>query len=248
MTTRRKGQAKRRAKRRSRPQDQVKPHARIVVPTAERPPRARGARPPGAAGDHGAAHGPGPLTATELADRLDETPANCSWHLRKLAEHDVRRGGRAAGRAASGPGRSARIGLSLGRRGRRRRGELRAGPRARADAARAARSPAPRRREPAPRDGDPGVGRRRGRTQHAGWLTPEELDELNAGVRAVLERYADRLTDPAQRPRAPGCASSWRGGALLLPGVEPSDGPGRSSTRMKAGLPPARLHRGCTPA
>ena len=30
----------------------------------------------------------GPLTATELADRLDETPANCSWHLRKLAEHD----------------------------------------------------------------------------------------------------------------------------------------------------------------
>src|SRR3954453_23259402 len=28
----------------------------------------------------------GPLTATELADRLDETPANCSWHLRKLAK------------------------------------------------------------------------------------------------------------------------------------------------------------------
>src|SRR3954451_13147721 len=27
----------------------------------------------------------GPLTATELADLLDETPANCSWHLRKLA-------------------------------------------------------------------------------------------------------------------------------------------------------------------
>ena len=29
----------------------------------------------------------GPLTATELADRLDESPANCSWHLRKLAQH-----------------------------------------------------------------------------------------------------------------------------------------------------------------
>ena len=29
----------------------------------------------------------GPLTATQLADRLDESPANCSWHLRKLAEH-----------------------------------------------------------------------------------------------------------------------------------------------------------------
>ena len=30
----------------------------------------------------------GPLTATELSDRLGESPANCSWHLRKLAEHD----------------------------------------------------------------------------------------------------------------------------------------------------------------
>src|SRR6478672_6158684 len=30
----------------------------------------------------------GPLTATELGDRLGESPANCSWHLRKLAEHD----------------------------------------------------------------------------------------------------------------------------------------------------------------
>src|SRR5665811_909267 len=29
----------------------------------------------------------GPMTATELADQLDETPSNCSWHLRKLAEH-----------------------------------------------------------------------------------------------------------------------------------------------------------------
>ncbi len=29
----------------------------------------------------------GPLTATQAADLLDETPSNCSWHLRKLAEH-----------------------------------------------------------------------------------------------------------------------------------------------------------------
>src|SRR3954471_19510104 len=28
----------------------------------------------------------GPLTATELADELDETTAHCSWHLRKLAK------------------------------------------------------------------------------------------------------------------------------------------------------------------
>ena len=29
----------------------------------------------------------GPLTATQLADRVGESPSNCSWHLRKLAEH-----------------------------------------------------------------------------------------------------------------------------------------------------------------
>lgn len=29
----------------------------------------------------------GPLTATECGDELDETPANCSFHLRTLAKH-----------------------------------------------------------------------------------------------------------------------------------------------------------------
>src|SRR3954453_18751323 len=41
----------------------------------------------------------GPLTATELADELDETPANCSWHLRKLAKFGFVEG------AEGGPGR-----------------------------------------------------------------------------------------------------------------------------------------------
>jgi DNA-binding transcriptional ArsR family regulator len=29
----------------------------------------------------------GPLTATELADRIGESPANCSWHLRQLQRY-----------------------------------------------------------------------------------------------------------------------------------------------------------------
>jgi DNA-binding transcriptional ArsR family regulator len=29
----------------------------------------------------------GPRTATQLADLLGESPSNCSWHLRKLAQH-----------------------------------------------------------------------------------------------------------------------------------------------------------------
>ncbi|QWZ07679.1 helix-turn-helix domain-containing protein [Nocardioides panacis] len=29
----------------------------------------------------------GPMTATQAADRVGSSPSNCSWHLRKLAEH-----------------------------------------------------------------------------------------------------------------------------------------------------------------
>src|SRR4051794_3287009 len=29
----------------------------------------------------------GPMTASQAAARVDDTPSNCSWHLRKLAEH-----------------------------------------------------------------------------------------------------------------------------------------------------------------
>src|SRR3954468_22753161 len=53
----------------------------------------------------------GPLTATELADRLDETPANCPWHLRKLAEHSfVEEAGGGIGRQR--PWRVRSIGLA----------------------------------------------------------------------------------------------------------------------------------------
>ena len=58
-------------------------------------------------------------------------------------------------------------------------------------------------------------------TQAASWLTLDELDELNAEIRAVLERYADRIADPAKRP--PGsrlCEFVAWGAPLLLPGVE----------------------------
>jgi DNA-binding transcriptional ArsR family regulator len=31
----------------------------------------------------------GPATATQLAERIGESPANCSWHLRQLARYDL---------------------------------------------------------------------------------------------------------------------------------------------------------------
>lgn len=45
----------------------------------------------------------GPATATELAERLqDQSPANCSWHLRQLARYGF------IAEAGSGPGRQRR--------------------------------------------------------------------------------------------------------------------------------------------
>jgi DNA-binding transcriptional ArsR family regulator len=41
----------------------------------------------------------GAFTASEAARRLDETPANVSWHLRKLAEYGFVRQGQGKGRA-----------------------------------------------------------------------------------------------------------------------------------------------------
>ncbi|HET8561772.1 MAG TPA: helix-turn-helix domain-containing protein [Marmoricola sp.] len=55
----------------------------------------------------------GAQTASQLADRIDETPANCSWHLRKLAEHGfVEEAG--GGRGRERPWQATSIGMSWG--------------------------------------------------------------------------------------------------------------------------------------
>ena len=161
----------------------------------------------------------GPLTATELADRLDETPANCSWHLRKLAEHDfVEEAGGGIGRKR--PWQVRTVGLAWDE-GDATPGELRAG-RAleellmerqvtRLHASRAQLRD----------DGDQTWSDATSVTQSASWLTADELDEINDELRSVLERYADRITDPDRRP--PGsrlCELVAWGVPLLLPGVE----------------------------
>lgn len=53
----------------------------------------------------------GPMTASDLGETLGETPANCSWHLRKLAEHGfVEETGDGRGRRR--PWRATQIGLT----------------------------------------------------------------------------------------------------------------------------------------
>jgi DNA-binding transcriptional ArsR family regulator len=161
----------------------------------------------------------GPLTATELADRLDETPANCSWHLRKLAEHHfVEEAGGGIGRQR--PWQIVQVGLAWD--------EEDASP-AQVRAGRALEQLFLERqvtrfhqaRAQLHDDGDTAWGEASGATQSASWLTLDELDQINAEIRAVLERHADRITDPAKRP--PGsrlCELVAWGAPLLLPGVE----------------------------
>jgi DNA-binding transcriptional ArsR family regulator len=161
----------------------------------------------------------GPLTATELADRLDETPANCSWHLRKLAEHHfVEEAGGGIGRQRPWQVRS--VGLAWDESDAS-PGQVRAG---RALEQMLLERQVTRFHEARARlhdDGDDDWGQAAQATQSASWLTLDELETVNTEIRAVLERYVDRLTDPARRPAGSRLCEfvAW-GAPLLLPGVE----------------------------
>lgn len=139
----------------------------------------------------------GPLTATALGDLLDESPANCSWHLRKLAEHGFVE-------EAEGPGgrrrpwRVTSVGFDLEAEDL----EPRDRPGARAlnrmmlerwlDRFHASLAQAEHE--------EPGWRAARGLTQTATWVTSDELDEVMTEVGEVLRRYRERLTDPSTRP------------------------------------------------
>jgi DNA-binding transcriptional ArsR family regulator len=140
----------------------------------------------------------GPLSATELGERLGESPANCSWHQRKLAEHDfVEEAESAGGRRR--PWQVTGIGMSWGddqdepSAEERRAGESlgrmlleRWLDRYYASVERSA-----------------GESRTwqtaRGMSQTEVYLTAEELRGLNLELTALMQKYQDRL-DPANRP------------------------------------------------
>ena len=142
----------------------------------------------------------GAMTATELGDRLDETPANCSWHLRKLAEYGF------VEEAAGGTGRQrpwqmTHLGMSWG--------DEEDGPLG-ADLRLAGRAltevmvgrEVDRLLESQARASEelPEWRQAANLTQSMAWLTAEELDAANNAVREVLMKHFDRHQDPALRP------------------------------------------------
>lgn len=139
----------------------------------------------------------GPLTATDVARHVEESPANCSWHLRQLNKYGF------IAEAGGGRGRQRpwRMVVDAHRWG---VGEespelARAG-----DAAaqvlidleyRALREWLATRRRESPQWRDVGFF-----NQAMGWCTPEELEELRAGMTELFAPYLRRIEEASARP------------------------------------------------
>jgi DNA-binding transcriptional ArsR family regulator len=140
----------------------------------------------------------GPMTASAAARLVEESPSNCSWHLRKLAEHGFVREAR-GGTGRNRPWQAVVEGLEWGEGD-----DLDPAAQIAADALtdtllarevqrlRAAR--ASEAQEP------PEWREATGLSQSQMWLTAQEAAELDTELRELFTRYADRIKDPASRP------------------------------------------------
>ncbi|MEP7193655.1 MAG: helix-turn-helix domain-containing protein [Actinomycetota bacterium] len=139
----------------------------------------------------------GAMTATELADRLDETPSNCSWHLRKLAENGfVEEAEGGTGRKR--PWQAVSQGMRWGDPGESpelaRAGEELSQLMIEREVARFASSRARR------RDDSPPWQEASTSSQSMLWVTAGELNEINLAVRDLLMSRVDRFDHPERRP------------------------------------------------
>ena len=138
----------------------------------------------------------GAMTATELAKRIGATPTACSFHLRQLAKYGfVEEAG--GGKGRNRPWRLASLGWNIPvaddpetqiagdavlRLSRERAF-------ARYQRWQATKAGYAREWREAADDSD-----------YLSYVTEEELNQVNQELHAVLERFRDRLTDPARRP------------------------------------------------
>jgi DNA-binding transcriptional ArsR family regulator len=139
----------------------------------------------------------GELTATEAAERVGESPAACSFHLRQLAKYGmVEEGERGPGRRR--PWRRVAIGMRFE--------VVQEDPEAGAAAAALAGvvregyveriRHAAERFHALPREWQVVTGH----SDMVMYVTPDELRELDEQFMALLRTYHDRLEDPAKRP------------------------------------------------
>lgn len=140
----------------------------------------------------------GAMTATELGERLDQSPANCSWHLRKLAEHGfVEEASGAVGRKR--PWRAVDQGMSWSGDAGQSPEQVMAGEALsqiliEREVARFAESRA-RLLGDTRQWQDASTS-----SQSMVYLTARELDDLNQSIRALLMDKVDRFDRPELRP------------------------------------------------
>lgn len=139
----------------------------------------------------------GPLTATEVADRVGESPANCSWHLRQLAKHGyVEEAPGGTGRQR--PWRAVVESRHWSDSGDDAETEI-AGDAVTALASQREfdewRSYRQRSRAEPPEWFDAAFW-----SQSFAWLTSAELIELRDGITELIMRHVDRVADPSARP------------------------------------------------
>ena len=140
----------------------------------------------------------GALTATELGERIGESPTTCSFHLRQLAKYGfVEEAGGGRGRAR--PWRLTTIGISYSDTHDDPASEIAANALSRIVSERwldryqtwlQSRASYPRAWRDAADD-----------SEYLFWVTAAELKALNQEfLDFLMPKYRDRLTDPAQRP------------------------------------------------
>lgn len=138
----------------------------------------------------------GPATATELADIVDESPANCSWHLRQLAKYGF------IEEAPGGTGRQRPWRVVVGPR--RWQTSDDAETTIAGDAAADAlfeHEVTMLRTWRAQHTSEPAPWRDAGSVTHSmDWLTADELAALNEDLFEVMTRHLDRVRDPSVRP------------------------------------------------
>jgi DNA-binding transcriptional ArsR family regulator len=138
-----------------------------------------------------------PLTATEAAELIGESPTNCAFHLRTLAKYGfVEEAGAAPGRRR--PWRLKHIGFSMDDT----QGDAEMAHASEALAhllwetwlSRAATVNARRSRFEEPWQ------QVTSGSENVAYVTPDEARQWNADLREVLDRYRDRLENPSRRP------------------------------------------------
>jgi DNA-binding transcriptional ArsR family regulator len=138
----------------------------------------------------------GSATATQLSERVGESPANCSWHLRQLERYGyVEEAGGGTGRRR--PWRLVPEVRTWGHDDT--DAELNVVGDAVADMILDREVAALRDWERRRRNEDPRWRSAAGVTHSLTWLTVEELADINEQITELLSRHVERL-DPAQRP------------------------------------------------